>query len=438
MGLGRMTRDGIGDDISPTLVIVDASLLDLEGRWDIVIAGTTITAVLPADSVRSESPGAELIDAAGGLVTRSFVEPHFHPDKAFTRPRVGPVTGADDMAAKMARGAAIKSAFTLDDIRGRARRSLEAAVSHGIGAMRAQVDVDSVSRLDGMAAMLELREEFADLIDLQLVAFPQEGIVRDPGALSLVRAALEMGADVIGGGPNNEVSPRDWSAHIGALLDLAQDTGAPVDLHVDFSEDPGQRALELLAREVLSRGLEGHVNASHCCALAAYPEQHAASVIELTRAAGMQVCICPMSNLNAPTGHLTERGRGASRPKEMLAAGINVAAGSDNLHDMWFRFGRLDPVELTMVTCLAAGMRTDAEIRDAYAMTTSRAASYAGTPAVDVAPGSVADLVLFSASTLDDVLRGVSERRLTIKRGQVAGGIEARGWSRGPAQIAAP
>jgi cytosine deaminase len=369
----------------------------------------------------------EEVDAAGGLVTRSFVEPHFHPDKALTRPRIRGVV-AGDQTAKMRRGADIKRGYTINDVKERAGEAMRLAVAQGIGAMRAQVDVDSLCGLVGMQAMLELRNEFRGMLDLQLVAFPQEGVVRDPGAVELLAQALEMGADVIGGGPNNEDSPADWEPHLRTMLDLARRFDVPADIHVDFHEDPSDRALELLAEITIDYGMQGRVNASHCCALAAYADSHARAVIQLVKRAGIQVCICPMGNLLIPNGDSTERGRGVSRPKELLAAGVNVAAGSDNLHDMWYRFGRLDPVELAFITCLAAGMRTDAEVRDAFAMTTTNAAAYAylarGGPVV----GADADLVVFSASTLDDVLRNVAGTRVTIKRGKIVGGVESRTW----------
>jgi cytosine deaminase len=409
----------VGERASPTLIVRNAALLDQDGYWDVVIEDGTITEVVAG---RAASEGEE-IDAAGGLVTRSFVEPHFHPDKALTRPRLGP-GAANDLDAKMRRGAEIKRGYTVDDVKTRAREALRLAVAHGIGTMRAQVDVDTVCGLVGIEAMLDLRNEFRDTLDLQLVAFPQEGIVRDPGAAELVAAAIEMGADIVGGGPNNEDSNADWGPHVTTLLNIAGRFDAPADIHIDLSEDPRQRTLELLAEQAIARGMQGKVNASHCCALAAYPDAHARLAIDQVKRAGIQVCICPMGNLLSAYG----RGRGASRPKELLQAGVNVAAGSDNLYDMWYRFGRLDPVELAFITCLAAGMRTDAEVREAFAMTTTRAAAYTCIPPGGPIAGAHADLVIFSTATLDDVLRNLPGRRITLKHGRIVGGLDSCTW----------
>jgi cytosine deaminase len=398
-----------------------------------IAPGTEPIGVLISDGrIAAIAPGPleadEHLDAAGGLLLPGFIECHFHPDKALTLPRVGPVT-ANSLEEAMARGVAIKRAFTQEDVVERACAALELAVAHGITTMRAQVDVDTVVGLTGIEAMVAVRERFAGLLDLQLVAFPQEAILRDPGVEDLLRAALDLGADILGGGPNNERSSDDHEEHLRRLFDIAGAADVDLDVHIDMAEDPSQRALRRLARMTIERRCEGRVTASHCCALAAYPQAEAAEVIELVRRAGIQICVCPMSNLLLADYSDVPRGRGASSPKALLAAGVNVAAGSDNMNDMWFRFGRLDLAEVAMLTCLAAGMRTDAEVRDALDMVTVRAARFAGITDAGVRVGAPGDLVLFSADTIEDVMRGLPGLRRTIKAGRVVGGVDTRAWT---------
>ncbi|MFB7738832.1 amidohydrolase family protein [Streptomyces sp. NPDC056112] len=398
-----------------SVVVKNARFANQPGQHDIEIEAGRIHRITPAGEGGSAT---DELDAQGGLVTPSFVDAHFHPDKALTFPRVGPM-GQGSPVDSLAVGARIKAAFTVDDVTDRARRAMEAAVTSGVGAIRAQVDVDSAIGLAGLQGILKVKAELHDVVDLQIVAFPQEGVVRDPGALDLLREALTMGADVLGGGPDNEGDPAFHRAHLDQLFELAAEFDVDLDLHADMDEDPSRRALELIAERTLAHGWQGRVNAVHCCALAAYPDDLAHRVIEQVAQAGIQICICPIGNLQLVGGDVTPRGRGSSRPKELLAAGVNVAAGTDNLHDMWFRFGNLDPVETSRITCLAAGLRTDQEVLEGFAMVTDRAAAYLGLGGYGIAPGNDADLVMFSADNLSDVMRGVPGTRTTLKRGRV-------------------
>ena len=330
----------------------------------------------------------------------------------------------------MALGASVKAGFTQEDVHDRAVRALSLALANGVTAMRAQVDVDTVTGLTGIEAMLAVRERFHGLIDLQLVAFPQQGILRDPGVEPLLAEALVRGADLVGGGPTNELSPDHAEEHLRRLFAIALEAECGLDVHIDLAEDGDQKTLALLAALTLERGYEGRVTASHCCALAAYPGEEARATIALAHRAGIQICVCPMSNLLLGSADDEPRGRGASRPKALLRGGVNVALGSDNVNDMWFRFGRLDPAEVAMISCLAMGMRTDDEVREALAMVSTRAARFAGMPEGGVLPGAPADLVLFEATTIEDLLRGVPGSRRTIKSGRVVAGVDSRWWCR--------
>ncbi|GAA0547707.1 amidohydrolase family protein [Actinomadura livida] len=406
------------------LLIRGARLLDSADPVDVHLADGRIAAI----GDLTAPPSAKTIDADGGLLTPAFVEPHFHIDKALTHPHLPPTGHERPLDAALERTRHIKARYTPDGLRERAATAIRLAVGHGVGTLRAHVDVDPVGGLSALGVLADLRDRHRDMIDIQLVAFPQESIVRDPGALRLLREALTSGADVLGGAPDVE-EPRDRHRHVDLLVELAAETGADLDVHCDYSYDPGQRDLEMLARLTVEAGLTGRVRAGHCCALDAYDDMAAAEVIDAVLAARIDLCVCPMGNLLLVGDPSSPFGRGAARLHELLARGVTVAAGGDNMNDMWFPFGRLDPAEVAMVTAIAARMWSDRQLRQVFDMVTVNAAHYVGAPAEGVRPGAVADLVLFSTARLTDVLRNAPGRRTTIKRGRVVGGADSSVWT---------
>jgi cytosine/creatinine deaminase len=245
---------------------------------------------------------------------------------------------------------------------------------------------------------------------------------------------MRRGADVIGGVPSFEHDTAAQLRHLEALFGIAQEFDTPLDAHVDFDADPSQKALEMLADLTLQRGFEGRVLASHCCALATYPQHEADHVIEKVRRAGITVCISPLGNLQqvGSIGRLPVH-RGSSRTKELLDAGVNVAAGTDNMNDMWFAFGRLDPLETAYVAILSAALRTEAEVAAGFEMVTGSAARALGRSARTMEVGAPADLVVLEAEDLTDVLRGLSSRRVAIKGGKLVGGLATERWARSTA-----
>jgi cytosine deaminase len=214
------------------------------------------------------------------------------------------------------------------------------------------------------------------------------------------------------------------------VLDIAEKFDVGVDMHCDYTDLAQYKTLEMLADMTLERGLQGRVAADHCCALAVYPDDEARRVIAKVKQADIGVIILPIANLQMLGGNgVTPVNRGSSRAKELLAAGINVSAGADNMYDIWFRFNRMDPIDTAYMTCLSTGMRTDAEVREAFEMTTSRPARQLGIENYRLEVGGRADLVVHSASTLVDMFRNVPGRRLHIKNGVLVGGVEGSTWS---------
>ncbi len=209
-------------------------------------------------------------------------------------------------------------------------RAIEAHVTNGCTRIRTHVDVNTIGGLTPLQGVLAAREQCADIADIEIVAFPQEGIFQDPGAFELLEQALESGADLVGGMPDNERTTADRRAHVDRCLDLAERYGVAVDMHVDETDDPSARSLEYLAAAVLDRAFEQPVTAGHTCALAAYDDPHAARVIDLVAEAGLSAITNPPTNLVLQGRHDRQpKWRGITRVIELLEAGVSVAAGQD-------------------------------------------------------------------------------------------------------------
>ena len=409
--------------MSMDLVVSNARLRGREDLVDIGIADGRIAVLAPVNSLSA----AREIRAEGGLVTSSFVEPHCHIDKTLTRERLGALSPEEAFG----RAREVKREFTVEDVERRACRALELAVTHGTGKIRTQCDVDFATRLVSLEGVLRARERFADLIDVEVTAFPQEGIVADPEAPDLLREALRNGASAVGALPEIETSRDDQRAHLDQIFRIAEEFDVPIDTHSDYLDDPELKTLELLADMTIERDFQGRVVAGHCCALAVYPDDEAARVIDKVKQAQIDVLVMPVGNLQMLGGRKrTPYNRGSSRTLELLDGGVNVAAAGDNVHDIWTRFSRYDPVETGLITCLSAGMRTDDEIETAFDMVTTRADRALGGLGTGVQEGVPADLVMFQALTIVDVLRNLpGQKRTVLKNGRVVGGLESRSWA---------
>jgi cytosine/creatinine deaminase len=391
-------------------------------------AGDPLAVAIDRGVIRSIEPdarqltAAERIDGNGGIIFPSFVEPHIHLDKVLTRQFPGAnLESWEEADASQSR---VKRTFTPEDVESRASRAIELAITNGIGLMRAHVAVDTAQDLISLEGVLRARERWADAIEIEIVALLEESIVDHPELVARAREAIRRGADLIGGIPNVEQDTPGQLRHLEALFDIAEEFDTPLDAHVDYEADPSEKALEMLADLTLDRGFEGRVLASHCCALATYPQRESERVIEKVRRAGITVCISPLANLQQVglIGRLPVH-RGSSRTKELLDAGVNVAAGTDNMNDMWFAFGRLDPLETAYVAILSAALRTETEVTASLKMVTDGAARALRRSVRTIEVGAPADLVVLEAEDLIEVLRGLSSRRVTIKGGKPVGGM---------------
>jgi cytosine/creatinine deaminase len=396
--------------VSYDLVIHDARV---DGaRVDVAIAGERVAAL----GGGFEGP---VLDAGGRLVAPAFVQPHIHLDKV----RTGSLVGANrsgTLAEAIAISHRVKRATTVEEVGRRAGEVIRAAVIAGTTAIRSHVDVDTIGGLKGLRGVAAAREDHADLCEIQLVAFPQEGIWRDPGSDELMQEAMKEGADVVGGMPHWEDGLDEARRHIEFCLDLARRHDADVDMHVDETDDPYWRSFEILVEEAERRGWGPRTTAGHVCAMASWEDDYAAAVIRRAADAGVMLATNPPTNLMLQgRGDAEPRRRGIPRVKELLAAGVVVAAGQDCVDDAFYPFGAADPLQVALIVAHAAQLGTPDEIAAALRMVTNDAARVLRLPDYGVVPGARADLVVLDAATPRDALREQAPRRWVLRGGRV-------------------
>lgn len=344
---------------------------------------------------------AELtIHAEGNLVTESFVNPHLHLCKVYTRQMMDDeaLTGyhAEGMGKAMTTielAARVKEKYAEEWIIKNVRRALAQAAIYGNTHIRAFADVDSKARLEGMKALIRAREEFKDIVELQICAFAQDGLIREPGASDLMRQAMEMGADVAGGIPWIEYTEADIQAHIKGIFDLAEEFNKDVSMLVDDAGDAGLRSLEGMAVESIRRGWQGRALAHHARAMELYPQPYFQKVAALLKQAQMTVVSDPH------TGPLH------ARVQELLEEGVNVCLGQDDISDGYYPFGRNNMLEVAFLAAHLLWMTTNRGLETLYDMVTVNAGRAMNVNSHSLNIGAPANLVVLSAPNVLEALR---------------------------------
>lgn len=382
---------------------------------DVAVRGDRIAAIgeaLPMDA------DVELA-ANGRLASPAFVEPHIHLDKVGVAPLLGP-NQSGTLAEAIRLLHRTKQGSSVDDVARRAGRVIEQAVLSGTTVIRSHVDVDTIGGLTPLRGVLKAAHEHADICDVQIVAFPQEGLRRDPGADELMRAAMQGGATVVGGMPHWEVNATDAAAHVRFCMDLAREYDADVDMHVDETDDPGSRTFEILLDATAEYKWQGRVTAGHCCAMAAWEARYRETMIARAAQLGVNVITNPATNLMLQGREDSEpRRRGLPPVKELLAAGVRVACGQDCVHDAFYPFGAADPLQVALILCHAAQLSTPREVETSLRMITENAAAVLRLQAYGLAVGSVAEMVILDAEDGSEALRNQADRRFVIRRGRL-------------------
>ena len=397
------------------LLIRNAKIVGQGGLKNIAIEAGRITKI-----GKITKRARKTIDAGGMLVSSAFIDPHIHLDKVLIaedlRPNVsGTLMEAIELIWER------KRRYTVADVKRRAGEVISMAALNGTTRMRTHVDVDTIGGLMPLKGLLATRKEFKELMDLQIVAFPQEGIVRDPGTDELMRKAMELGADLVGGMPHHERSHEEAKHHIDVAFNIAREFDANIDMHVDETDDPNSRSLEYLAEKTIAEGYQGRVTAGHTCALAAYPDDYAREVIRKVKLADINMITNPATNLVIQgRGDRQPIRRGITRVKELLAAGVNVTFGQDCVDDAFYPFGRADMLEVALITAHAAQLTTPAEIEILFKMMTTNAARTLGVlDDYGIAVGKRADMIILDAESPKDAIRRQVNRQYVIKDGRV-------------------
>jgi cytosine deaminase len=382
------------------LAIVDASLAD-GARVDVVVEDGRIADVAPGVGRSTD----EKVDAAGGLLLPAYVDTHIHLDKVLIRDQLaehdGTLRGAIDAIH------AAKRAYTVEDVRRRATAVIEASVLTGTTRLRSHVDVDTIGGLVPLEGVLAAVRDCADIAEVQVIAFPQEGLLRDPGAAELMAEAMQRGATIVGGMPHWEATEDAQREHVRLCFELAARHDADVDMHVDETDDGSVRTLAMVVAETERRGWQHRVTVGHVCALAAADHDYAERVIADCGRLGITVVANPVTNLVIQGRG--DRGlvrRGTTRVRELMAAGVPVAFGQDCVQDGFYPFGRGDLLEVALISAHAAHLTSASELDQALAAVTSApAAAWHLGDGYGVAAGARADLQLYAATTWPEVLR---------------------------------
>ncbi|MET3132504.1 cytosine deaminase [Oxalobacteraceae bacterium GrIS 1.11] len=396
------------------VVIRNANLPDGRQGIDIAIAGGRIAAVGPALPLR----GAREIDAAGDLVTPPFVDAHFHMDAtlSYGLPRVNQ---SGTLLEGIALWSELKPHLTQDALIERALQYCDWAVGRGLLAIRSHVDICD-QRLLAVEAMLEVKRRVAPYLDLQLVAFPQDGALRSPGALANLKRALEMGVEVVGGIPHFERSMAEGAESVRILCELAAERGLMVDMHCDETDDPLSRHIETLAYHSNRLGLHGRVTASHLTSMHSMDNYYVSKLLPLIREAGVAAIANPLINITLQGRHDSyPKRRGMTRVPEMLAAGIDVAFGHDCVMDPWYSLGSGDMLEVAHMGLHVAQMTGQDAMHACFLAVTVTPARILGLDGYGLAPGCHADLLILDAASPVEAIRLRAARRLVMRRGQV-------------------
>jgi cytosine/creatinine deaminase len=396
------------------LVIRNASLPDGRTGIDIGIDSGRIAAVQAALPAR----GASEIDAAGDLVSPPFVDAHFHMDAtlSYGLPRVN---ASGTLLEGIALWGELKPSLTQEALIERALQYCDWAVARGLLAIRTHVDICD-DRLLAVEALLEVKRRVASYIDLQLVAFPQDGLLRSPSAHANLIRAIRMGVDVVGGIPHFERTMADGAESIRILCEFAAEQGLQVDMHCDESDDPMSRHIETLAHHTHRLGLHGRVAGSHLTSMHSMDNYYVSKLLPLMREAGVAAIANPLINITLQGRHDTyPKRRGMTRVPEMLAAGIDVAFGHDCVMDPWYSLGSGDMLEVASMGLHVAQMTGQDAMRACFAAVTETPARILGLEGYGIAPGCNADLVILDAGDPIEAIRLRAARRCVIRRGKV-------------------
>ena len=383
---------------------------------DLLVTGGRFAAIRPVGELKP-SAGDVVLEGEGRFLSPPLVDPHVHLDAVLTvgEPRY-------NESGTLIEGIQIwterKPSLTLEDVKRRARRAILWEVAQGTGLIRSHVDVCDPS-LVALRALLELRDEMRDVVDLRLIAFPQDGILSFPDGKALMREAMQLGCDIIGGIPHYELTREDGVEEVHFIFDLAKETGKPIDLHCDETDDDHSRFLEVVASRTMRDGMQGRVVAGHTTAMGSYTDAYAFKLLQIVKRASVTIVANPFDNIVLQGRFDTyPKRRGMTRVKELDAAGINVTCGHDSIMDPWYPLGRGSMLDAISMLVHVAQMTGRAELFRAYEMITSNAARAAEIE-YGVKEGLAANFVIFDCDDEAEAIRLRPSARWVVRGGRI-------------------
>ncbi|MEH3148428.1 MAG: amidohydrolase family protein [Methylobacterium frigidaeris] len=410
--------------MTPDLIVRDATLPDGRSGQDIAVAGGRIVGIEPGIPARA----GEEIDAAGHLVSPPFVDCHFHMDATLSLglPRLN---ASGTLLEGIALWGELKPLLTHEAVVERALRYCDLAVSQGLLAVRSHVDVCD-DRLLAVDALLDVKRRVAPYLDLQLVAFPQDGYLRSPTAARNLERALDRGVEVVGGIPHFERTMEDGAESLRRLCRIAAERGLQVDIHCDETDDPLSRHVETLAAETVRHGLRGRVAGSHLTSMHSMDNYYVSKLLALMAEAELSVVANPLINIVLQGRHDTyPKRRGLTRVPELRAQGLTVAFGQDCCMDPWYSLGHAEMLDVAHMGLHVAQTTSRDAMREAFEAVTTRAAVVMGLEDYGLHVGAHGDLVLLQARDPIEAIRLRPPRLAVVRRGRVV--------ARSPARIAA-
>jgi len=396
------------------LIVKNATLPDGRRGMDILCKDGFISDI----GLNIDAEANQVIDAEGYLVSPPFIDPHFHMDATLSlgTPRLN-ISGT--LLEGIELWGELKPVQSIDDIIQRALKYCDLAISMGIGAIRSHVDICD-NELKGVEALLEVRKAVAPYLDLQLVAFPQDGLFRSSSAVGNLNRALDMGVEIVGGIPHFERTMDDGIESVRYLCELAAKRGLMVDMHCDESDDPMSRHIEVLAYHTKRLGLHGMVTGSHLTSMHSMDNYYVSKLIPLIAESGVNVIPNPLINIMLQGRHDTfPKRRGLTRVSELRNAGIMIGFGSDCMMDPWYSLGKADMLEVAVMGLHVGQLSSRADMEWCFDAVTVNSAKIMGFESYELQKNGRANMVLLQARNKIEALRLKANRLLVIRDGKL-------------------
>jgi cytosine deaminase len=396
------------------LIVKNATLPDGRCGMDILCKDGFISDI----GLNIDAEANQVIDAEGYLVSPPFIDPHFHMDATLSlgTPRLN-VSGT--LLEGIELWGELKPVQSIDDIIQRALKYCDLAISMGIGAIRSHVDICD-NELKGVEALLEVRKAVAPYLDLQLVAFPQDGLFRSSSAVGNLNRALDMGVEIVGGIPHFERTMDDGTESVRYLCELAAKRGLMVDMHCDESDDPMSRHIEVLAYHTKRLGLQGMVTGSHLTSMHSMDNYYVSKLIPLIAESGVHVIPNPLINIMLQGRHDTfPKRRGLTRVSELRNAGAMIGFGSDCMMDPWYSLGKADMLEVAAMGLHVGQLSSRADMEWCFDAVTVNSAKIMGFESYELQKNGRANMVLLQARNKIEALRLKANRLLVIRDGKL-------------------